>query len=104
MPRGLDAFIESNQKFHLEIAHMTHNVEFEALLRGVLERSTRLVYLAAQGAKEVPKEIESLLKPIVDAIRKRDAVGAHEDAQLLVCPLRGFVGASEVVAAARSCG
>src|SRR3954464_12183805 len=31
MPRGLDAFIESNQKFHLEIAHMTHNVEFEAL-------------------------------------------------------------------------
>lgn len=78
MPRGLDAFIESNQKFHLEIAHMTHNVEFEALLRGVLERSTRLVYLAAQGAKEVPKEIESLLKPIVDAIRKRDAVAAHE--------------------------
>lgn len=78
MPRGLDAFIESNQKFHLEIAHMTHNIEFEALLRGVLERSTRLVYLAAQGAKEVPKEIESLLKPIVDAIRKRDAVAAHE--------------------------
>jgi GntR family transcriptional regulator, rspAB operon transcriptional repressor len=78
VPRGLDAFIESNQKFHLDIAHMTHNAEFEALLRGVLERSTRLVYLAAQGAKEVPKEIESLLKPIVDAIRKRDAVAAHE--------------------------
>jgi GntR family transcriptional regulator, rspAB operon transcriptional repressor len=77
-PRGLDAFIESNQKFHLEIAHMTHNTEFEALLRGVLERSTRLVYLAAQGAKEVPKEIETLLKPIVEAIRKRDPVAAHE--------------------------
>lgn len=76
--RGLDAFIESNQKFHLEIAHMTHNTEFEALLRSVLERSTRLVYLAAQGAKEVPREIETLLKPIVDAIRRRDAVAAHE--------------------------
>jgi GntR family transcriptional regulator, rspAB operon transcriptional repressor len=77
-PRGLDTFIESNQKFHLAIAHMTHNTEFEALLRGVLERSTRLVYLAAQGAKEVPKEIQSLLKPIVDAIRRKDAVAAHE--------------------------
>jgi DNA-binding GntR family transcriptional regulator len=77
-PSGLDAFIESNQKFHLQIAHMTHNTEFEGLLRGVLERSTRLIYLAAQGSKEVPREIETLLKPIVDAIRKRDAVAAHE--------------------------
>ncbi len=57
---------------------MTHNTEFEGLLRGVLERSTRLIYLAAQGSKEVPKEIETLLKPIVDAIRKRDAIAAHE--------------------------
>jgi GntR family transcriptional regulator, rspAB operon transcriptional repressor len=77
-PSELDAFIGANQEFHLQIAHMTHNSELEALLRGVLERSTRLVYLAAQGSKEVPKEIQTLLKPIVDAIRKRDAVAAHE--------------------------
>jgi DNA-binding GntR family transcriptional regulator len=77
-PGDLDTFIEANQEFHLQIAHMTHNSEFEALLRGVLERSTRLIYLAAQGAKEVPREIESLLKPVVDAIRKRDAVAAHD--------------------------
>jgi DNA-binding GntR family transcriptional regulator len=75
---GLDGFIEANQEFHLQIAHMTHNSELEALLRGVLERSTRLVYLAAQGSKEVPKEIQSLLKPIVGAIRKRDAAAAHK--------------------------
>jgi hypothetical protein len=37
-----------------------------------------LVYLAAKGSEEVPTEIEGLLKPIVDAIRKRDAVAAHE--------------------------
>lgn len=74
----LDAFIESNQEFHLQIAHMAHNGEFETLLRSVLERSTRLVYLAAQGSDEVPHEIESLLKPIVDAIRRRDAIAAHE--------------------------
>ena len=77
-PSGLDAFIEANQNFHLQIARMTHNKEFEALLRGVLERSTRLVYLAAQGSRGVPTEIESLLKPIVDAVRQRNAVAAHE--------------------------
>ncbi len=75
---GLDAFIDANQKFHLQIARMTHNGEFESLLRGVLERSTRLVYLAARGSEEAPREIESLLKPIVDAIKRKDAIGAHE--------------------------
>ncbi|HEX4810736.1 MAG TPA: GntR family transcriptional regulator [Bryobacteraceae bacterium] len=75
---GLDAFLEANQKFHLQIARMSHNIEFEALLRGVLERSTRLVYLAAQSAQEMPKDVEALLKPIVEAVRRRDAVAAHD--------------------------
>jgi GntR family transcriptional regulator, rspAB operon transcriptional repressor len=76
-PGGLDALIEANQKFHLQIARMAHNREFETLLRGVLERSTRFVYLAASGSKQVPRDIETLLKPIVDAIRKKDAAAAH---------------------------
>ena len=75
--KSLDALIESNQKFHLQIAKMSHNRELETLLRGVLERSIRLVYLAASGSKQVPKDIESLLKPVVDAIRKRNAAAAH---------------------------
>jgi GntR family transcriptional regulator, rspAB operon transcriptional repressor len=76
-PAGLDRLIEANQQFHLEIARMTHNKELETLLRGLLERSTRLVYLAASGSKAVPRDIETLLKPILDAIRKKDAVAAH---------------------------
>ena len=75
--RGLDALIESNQKFHLQIAKMSHNREFEILLRGVLERSIRLIYLAASGSKQVPKDIETLLKPVVEAIRSRDPMAAH---------------------------
>jgi DNA-binding GntR family transcriptional regulator len=75
---GLDALIEANQKFHLQIARMTHNREVESLLRGLLERSTRLVYLAASGSKAVPRDIETLLKPIVDAIRKKNAAAAHD--------------------------
>jgi DNA-binding GntR family transcriptional regulator len=74
----LDALIESNQKFHLQLAGMSHNRELENLLRGVLERSIRLVYLAASSSKQAPKDIETLLKPIVDAIRKKDAAAAHK--------------------------
>jgi GntR family transcriptional regulator, rspAB operon transcriptional repressor len=75
--KSLDTLIESNQKFHLQIAKMSHNRELENLLRGVLERSVRLVYLAASGSKQVPKDIETLLKPVVDAIRQKDAAKAH---------------------------
>jgi len=75
--KGLDTLIESNQRFHLQIAAMSHNRELENLLRGVLERSIRLVYLAASGSKQVPKDIETLLRPVVDAIRKRNPAAAH---------------------------
>lgn len=75
--KSLDRLIESNQNFHLQIACMSHNRELENLLRGILERSIRLVYLAASGSKQVPRDIETLLKPIVNAIRKKDATAAH---------------------------
>ncbi len=75
---GLDGLIDANQKFHLQIARMTHNQEIESILRGLLERSTRLVYLAASGSKAVPRDIETLLKPILDAIRKKNAAAAHD--------------------------
>ena len=75
---ALDAFIEANQNFHLQIARMTRNRELEIILRGVLERSIRLVYLAASRSKEVPRDIETLLKPIVEAIRKGDPDAAHD--------------------------
>ncbi len=73
----LDALIEANQQFHLQIARMTQNRELEILLRGILERSVRLVYLAASGSREIPRDIETLLKPVLSAIKKRDAPAAH---------------------------
>ncbi len=75
---AVDALIEANQKFHLQIARMTHNRELESLLRGLLERSTRLVYLAASGARQAPRDIETLLKPIAEALRKKNAAAAHK--------------------------
>lgn len=75
---AVDALIEANQKFHLQIARMTHNRELECLLRGLLERSTRLVYLAASSARQAPRDIETLLKPIAEAIRRKNAAAAHK--------------------------
>jgi len=77
-PNNLDRFLEANQDFHMQIARMAHNREFESLLRGVLERSSRVLYLAVSNAREVPRDIERLLKPILDAIRRRDSVAAHD--------------------------
>jgi DNA-binding GntR family transcriptional regulator len=73
----LDELIESNQQFHLQVARMSHNRELESLVRGVLERSVRLVYLAASSSKQAPRDIEMLLKPVLEAIRARDASRAH---------------------------
>lgn len=75
---ALDKVIESNQQFHLQIARMSHNRELEGVVRGVLERSVRLVYLAATSSKQTLRDIESLLKPILTAIQKRDAAAAHK--------------------------
>jgi DNA-binding GntR family transcriptional regulator len=74
----LDSFIDANQEFHLQVARMTHNRELEGILRRILERSARLVYLAAGSAKAVPAEVDNSLKAIVDAIRKRDPAAAHK--------------------------
>lgn len=78
VPRGLDHLIASNQHFHLQIARMSHNRELETLIRGVLDRSIRLVYLAVSSSRQVPRQIETLLKPIVEAIEARDATAAHK--------------------------
>lgn len=74
---GLDHLIDSNQRFHLQIARMSHNRELEGLVRGVLERSVRLVYLAASSSRQAPRDVETLLKPILKALEARDAAAAH---------------------------
>jgi DNA-binding GntR family transcriptional regulator len=74
----VDAFVEANREFHVQIARMTHNQELEGLLRGVLDRVARLVYLVVRSSASPEKDVETLLKPLVEAIKKRDAKGAHE--------------------------
>src|SRR5215469_10209999 len=75
---AMDAQVQSNTEFHLHIAHMAHNRELEALLRGVLERSTRLFYMIVRSSPTLERDTEDLLKPIVDAIRHKDPAAAHK--------------------------
>src|SRR5215831_11860393 len=70
--------VQANTEFHLHIARMAHNRELEALLRGVLDRSTRLFYMIVRSSPTLERDTQDLLKPIVQAIRRRDAVAAHQ--------------------------
>ena len=74
----LDEHVQANTDFHLHIARLAHNRELEALLRGVLERSTRLFYLIVRSSATPERDAEDLLKPIVEAIRKKNAKAAHQ--------------------------
>jgi DNA-binding GntR family transcriptional regulator len=74
----IDAFVEANRDFHLQIARMTHNLELESLLRGVLDRVARLVYLVVRSSASPERDAEMMLKPIVEAIKQRNPTAAHE--------------------------
>lgn len=74
----LDDQVHANTEFHLHIARMAHNRELEALLRGVLERSTRLFYMIVRSSPTLDRDAQDRLKPIVEAIRRKDPAGAHK--------------------------
>jgi DNA-binding GntR family transcriptional regulator len=75
---SMDDQVHANTEFHLHIAHMAHNRELEALLRGVLDRSTRLFYMIVRSSPTLERDTQDLLKPIVQAIRRRDSAAAHK--------------------------
>jgi DNA-binding GntR family transcriptional regulator len=75
---SMDAQVHANTEFHLHIARMAHNRELEALLRGVLERSTRLFYMIVRSSPMLERDTQDLLKPIIQAIRKKDPAAAHK--------------------------
>ena len=70
--------VHANTEFHLYIARMAHNRELEELLQGVLDRSTRLFYMIVRSSPALERDAKDWLKPIVEAIRKKDSAGAHQ--------------------------
>lgn len=75
---AIEEQVQSNIAFHLHIARMAHNRELEALLQGVLDRSTRLFYMIVRSSPTLERDFKDWLKPIVEAVRKKDAAAAHK--------------------------
>jgi len=71
---------ELNNAFHLRLATMAHNRELMRLEGSVLERALRLAYSVAYsiGAQDQEMSLQTLHRPIVDAIRRRDRSAARE--------------------------
>jgi len=69
----IEAAVQANNAFHLCLAEMTQNRELLELERGLLERTERISYQQLRTRPDQAEEIQMLHKPIVTAIRQRDA-------------------------------
>lgn len=71
---------EINTNFHLCLAGMAHNRELMRLEKSVLERTKRLAYSVARsiGMQHEEMSLESLHRPIVEAIRQGNRAAARQ--------------------------
>jgi DNA-binding GntR family transcriptional regulator len=96
MPTKLNAstvtqIVEANARFHISIAEMTQNHELVEMVRRLLDRSSRFVYLLK--ADRSVFQVHVIHQGIVSAIRKGDASKAR---QLIISDIRA--GQSEFFA------
>jgi DNA-binding GntR family transcriptional regulator len=77
--KGANDRAELNANFHLRLAAMAHNRELMRLESSVLERTRRLAYNVAHsiGVEEEEMSLQTLHRPIVDAILRRDRTAAR---------------------------
>ncbi|HLZ49624.1 MAG TPA: GntR family transcriptional regulator [Candidatus Acidoferrum sp.] len=77
--KGANDRAELNANFHLRLAAMAHNRELMRLESSVLERTRRLAYNVAHsiGVEEEEMSLQTLHRPIVDAILRRDRAAAR---------------------------
>jgi len=78
--KGANHRAELNTAFHLRLATMAHNRELLRLESSVLERTLRLAYSVAYsiGVQGQEMSLQTLHRPIVDAIRRRDRAAARK--------------------------
>jgi DNA-binding GntR family transcriptional regulator len=73
-----ESVVRTNTDFHLCIARMTHNRELVRLMQSVLDRSERLSYIEVRVSKVPQGDVESLHRPIVNAICDRNPAAARD--------------------------
>jgi DNA-binding GntR family transcriptional regulator len=71
-------FIRINAEFHLKLAKMTRNRELERLLRQVLEKTQRLMYIELRWTPFPNPQAQMLHGPIVKALRRRDPAAVRQ--------------------------
>ncbi len=72
---------KANTEFHLCLARMAQNRQLLRLITTILEKSERLSYMELRSGHWDTKDIQNIHKPIVDAVRRRDAAAACEAVQ-----------------------
>lgn len=72
---------KTNTEFHLCLARMSQNCELLRLVTSILERNERLSYMELRSGHWDTNDIQSIHKPIAEAVRRRDAVAAREAVQ-----------------------
>jgi len=78
--KGANHRAELNTAFHLRLAAMAHNRELMRLESSVLQRTLRLAYSVAYaiGVEGQEMSLQTLHRPIVDALRRRDRPAARK--------------------------
>jgi DNA-binding GntR family transcriptional regulator len=79
LARKTNAFadlVDANTEFHLAVARTTHNEELAKLVEKILARTQIFTYQLFQYSHFPAADSHAYHKPIVDAIRRRDPVGA----------------------------
>jgi DNA-binding GntR family transcriptional regulator len=77
---GANHRAELNTAFHLRLATMAHNRELMRLESSILQRTLRLAYSVAYaiGVEGQEMSLQTLHRPIVDALRRRDRAAARK--------------------------
>jgi len=78
--KGANHRAELNTAFHLRLATMAHNRELMRLESSILQRTLRLAYSVAYaiGVEGQEMSLQTLHRPIVDALRRRDRAAARK--------------------------
>jgi DNA-binding GntR family transcriptional regulator len=71
----IEVIVKANSEFHQCLAEMTQNDEIAGMVRSLLDRSARIVYLFR--AERPTFHVHAIHQQIFDAIRKRDAEKAR---------------------------
>ncbi|HEY7306336.1 MAG TPA: GntR family transcriptional regulator [Bryobacteraceae bacterium] len=74
-----------NTEFHLVLARMSQNRELSRLVGHALDKSERLAYMELRSGRWHSKDIQSIHRAIVDAVRRHDPAASRDAVVYDIC-------------------